>query len=114
MHRNNTKNGDISMRSIDFIRNLAYNIFCLILSKQQLLWEFQSIFRRPYDGVLFNPTDFREKGNFCSPDTGLCVEKRIPGAVKIGYSWAIPADAENPKDARVKSGKYIKSGTWPN
>ena len=26
----------------------------------------------------------------------------------------IPADAEKPKDARVKSGKYIKSGTWPN
>ena len=44
----------------------------------------------------------------------FCVEKRIPGAVKIGYSWAIPADAEKPKDARVKSGKYIKSGTRPN
>ena len=44
----------------------------------------------------------------------LCVENRIPGAVKIGYSWVIPADAEKPKDARVKSGKYIKSGIWPN
>ncbi|MEY8389300.1 DNA-binding protein [Oscillospiraceae bacterium 38-13] len=44
----------------------------------------------------------------------LCVEKRIPGAVQIGHSWAIPADAEKPKDVRVKSGKYIKSGTWPN
>ena len=43
----------------------------------------------------------------------LCVENRIPGAVKIGYSWVIPANAEKPKDARVKSGKYIKSGTWP-
>ena len=44
----------------------------------------------------------------------LCVEQRIPGAVKIGYSWAIPADAEKPKDARIKSGKYIKSDIWPN
>ena len=44
----------------------------------------------------------------------LCTEERISGAVKIGYSWAIPANAEKPKDARVKSGKYIKSGTWPN
>lgn len=44
----------------------------------------------------------------------LCVENRIPGAVKIGYSWVIPADAEKPKDARVKSGKYIKSDTWSN
>lgn len=39
----------------------------------------------------------------------LCTEKRIPGAVKIGYSWAIPSDAEKPHDARIKSGKYIKS-----
>ena len=41
----------------------------------------------------------------------LCVEGRIPGAVKIGYSWAIPANAEKPKDARVKSGKYIKNSS---
>lgn len=38
----------------------------------------------------------------------LCAEERIPGAVRIGYSWAIPADAEKPRDARVKSGKYVK------
>lgn len=24
----------------------------------------------------------------------LCTEERIPGAIKIAYSWAIPADAE--------------------
>ena len=40
----------------------------------------------------------------------LCVERRIPGAVKIGYSWAIPVNAEKPKDARAKSGKYAKNG----
>ena len=38
----------------------------------------------------------------------LCSTERIPGAQKIGYSWIIPADAEKPGDARVKSGKYIK------
>ena len=38
----------------------------------------------------------------------LCSEKRIPGATKIGFYWAIPADAEKPRDARIKSGKYIK------
>ena len=27
---------------------------------------------------------------------------------KFGKSWAIPADAEKPKDERIKSGKYIK------
>ena len=38
----------------------------------------------------------------------LCSEGRIPGATKIGFYWDIPADAEKPKDARIKSGKYIK------
>ena len=43
----------------------------------------------------------------------LCAEERIPGAIKIGSYWAIPAwaipsDAEKPADARIKSGKYIK------
>ena len=39
----------------------------------------------------------------------LCLEDRIPGAFKIGNSWAIPADAEKPIDERIKSGKYIVS-----
>ena len=39
----------------------------------------------------------------------LCKAKRIPGAIRIGYVWAIPADAEKPKDARVRSGKYVKA-----
>ncbi len=39
----------------------------------------------------------------------LCAEGRIPGVIKIDYSWAIPADAEKPKDERIKSRKYVKS-----
>ena len=38
----------------------------------------------------------------------LCSEGRIPGAMKIGSYWAIPEEATKPKDARVKSGRYIK------
>lgn len=38
----------------------------------------------------------------------LCKDGRIPGATKIGSYWAIPENAEKPKDARVKSGRYIK------
>lgn len=38
----------------------------------------------------------------------LCAEERIPGAMKIGSYWVIPADAEKPKDERIRSGKYIK------
>ncbi len=39
----------------------------------------------------------------------LCVEERIPGAMRVGNYWVIPADAEKPKDARIRSGKYIKN-----
>lgn len=38
----------------------------------------------------------------------LCLEGRIDGAIKFGNTWAIPKDAERPKDERVKSGRYIK------
>ena len=37
----------------------------------------------------------------------LCEEGRIPGAYKLGANWAIPANAEKPTDARLKSGNYI-------
>ena len=37
--------------------------------------------------------------------TKLCNENRIDGAIKFGWSWAIPTDAKKPDDARVKSDK---------
>lgn len=40
----------------------------------------------------------------------LCLENRIPGAFKVGNSWAIPADAEKPVDERIKTGKYVVMG----
>ena len=39
----------------------------------------------------------------------LCQEGRIPGAIKFGYSWAIPRDIEKPKDLRIRSGKYMQT-----
>jgi len=39
----------------------------------------------------------------------LCTEGRIKGAERLGYQWIIPIDAGEPKDARIKSGKYIKT-----
>lgn len=38
----------------------------------------------------------------------LCAEDRITGAIRIDSTWAIPADAQKPTDARIKSGKYRK------
>ena len=39
----------------------------------------------------------------------LCRDGRIPGAMRIASIWAVPANAQKPKDARIKSGKYVKS-----
>ena len=38
----------------------------------------------------------------------LCANDRVPGASLVGNTWIIPEDAEKPKDARIKSGKYIR------
>ena len=39
----------------------------------------------------------------------LCLQWRVERAVKFGTTWAIPIDAEKPKDERIKTGKYIKT-----
>jgi len=39
--------------------------------------------------------------------TVFCGTDRIAGAFLVGNSWAIPANAEKPPDARIKSGQYI-------
>lgn len=41
----------------------------------------------------------------------LCSSGRLDGATKFGRQWAIPADAEKPDDARIKSGKYVRQQT---
>ena len=38
----------------------------------------------------------------------LCADGRISGAIKIGSYWAVPADAEKPRDERIKNRNYIK------
>ena len=32
----------------------------------------------------------------------LCAQSRIPGAVRFGNAWVIPADAQKPKDGRCE------------
>lgn len=39
----------------------------------------------------------------------LCQQGRIAGAERHGRIWLIPETAGKPKDARIKSGRYIKS-----
>lgn len=39
----------------------------------------------------------------------LCEDGRIIGAYKIAGIWLLPKTVEKPADARIKSGKYIKT-----
>ena len=32
----------------------------------------------------------------------LCAKGRIPGAVRFGHAWLIPADAQKPQDGRCR------------
>ncbi len=41
----------------------------------------------------------------------LCSSGRLDGATKFGRQWAIPVGTEKPDDARIKSGKYVKSNS---
>lgn len=57
-------------------------------------------------------TETGKKWNLSARRVGvLCSEGRIPGIQKIGNTWLIPENAEKPADARIKSGRYIKSKT---
>lgn len=40
---------------------------------------------------------------------GLCIGGKIPGAIKSGRSWLIPAGAEKPVDNRIKTGAYVRA-----
>ena len=52
--------------------------------------------------------DVAEKWNL-SPRRvrGMCLNGQIPGASKLGREWAIPVEAERPKDKRITSGEYM-------
>ena len=51
--------------------------------------------------------DIAEKWNI-KPRTVqiMCAEGKLPGAVKFGRDWAIPADAVKPVDKRITTGEY--------
>lgn len=59
--------------------------------------------------IFINSSNGREVGVSRRRTQILCSQERIPRATKIGLYWEIPDDAVNSKDAKIKSGKYIKS-----
>ncbi|HHU64247.1 MAG TPA: helix-turn-helix domain-containing protein [Clostridiales bacterium] len=38
----------------------------------------------------------------------LCAQGRIKGAMRLGWAWAIPIDAEKPSDKRYKKNEESK------
>ena len=38
----------------------------------------------------------------------LCKQNRIEGAYRLGWTWAIPEDAEKPVDGRLREIRKIK------
>ena len=44
---------------------------------------------------------------------GLCIGGKIPGAIKNGRSWLIPAGTEKPVDNRIKTGAYVRAKSRP-
>lgn len=96
-------------------------------SKRLILFAIEIILKQWIIAILVNPatktlkTDEDDSMNYLSiRQTAekwnlskrrvqiLCAEDRINGAIRIDSTWAIPADAQKPADARIKSGKYRK------
>ena len=68
------------------------------------------IYEVVYERVYQDCRSIEKMGNRRKKNQYIMLGRRIEGAVKFGNTWAIPADAEKPKDDRIKSGKYIKNG----
>ena len=40
----------------------------------------------------------------------LCKQGRVEGAYRLGWTWAIPEDAEKPADGRLREQRRTKEG----
>lgn len=38
----------------------------------------------------------------------VCEQNKIAGVTRLGNVYAIPTNAEKPKDGRIRSGKFVK------
>lgn len=85
----------------DFIRGLDYNYHWYAL----IIFSKQEEYTMGYLSIKQTAEKWGISGRRIQI---LCVQGRIKGATKIGSYWAIPEDAEKPRDERVKSGRYIK------
>ena len=84
--------------ALDVIRQIEYNMYKRYNSEVLKNMKYLSTF------------EVAKKWGLSARRVGiLCSEGRIDGAQKAGKMWIIPEDAVKPADARIKSGKYIKT-----
>jgi len=87
---------DFLFKTIDNIPILVYNVFATFILRGVVMSEYISA------------VDTAKKWNISRRRVILlCKTNRIPKAILIGNSWAIPADAKKPPDARITHGKYV-------
>lgn len=85
---------------LDFVRLNEYNIYCVIVSIPKIT------VIGGYEMKYLSVTETAERWGISTRRIQiLCNEDRIPGAIRIGRTWAIPDDEPKPADARIKSGK---------
>lgn len=95
-------NYDNCLSDIDFVRQWVYNSMCCNMHFNSNIGGYKMIY--------LSISQMADKWGISRRRVQvLCADGRVYGAMKIGTVWVIPADTPKPQDARVKSGKYIKS-----
>ena len=86
---------------IGFIRRSDYNIKWIFITADSY-YEVKGM-------KLLSTREISEKWGISARRVQLlCANDRVPGATRVGQTWVIPENAEKPKDARIKGGRYIK------
>lgn len=73
-------------------------IFCLMDEEQ--IWGF------------YQQHKHLKNGEYLQEEFRYYVRKDVfRGVFRVGNTWAIPEEAQKPKDARIRSGRYIKGAS---
>lgn len=94
-------------RSLDFmnLKTRAFNkliAFVRFFVYNRINWQIFSVRYRRMEYITAK--EAAEKWNISQRRVQvLCEQGRIKGAVRLGWAWAIPKEADKPLDARMKS-----------
>lgn len=95
------------IKQLDIIRQKEYNCKWFVMHTCKII-TYLALVRCKMKGYMTIAEASKKWGIGERRINTLCLEGRLDGAEKFGTTWAIPEDAEKPKDERIKTGKYIK------